>query len=126
LKAHYGWRRQDEDSDDAWDDYQSALKEELTLWFGAEDDIVAWHALCRAIRIKPLPITSEDRYFGTKTALFSKLLVQLPPILSEVNGVHLGKSSVLLVITRWYRKLTAHLNFLLQSATTRKQTTTTT
>ncbi|KFZ19198.1 hypothetical protein V502_03790 [Pseudogymnoascus sp. VKM F-4520 (FW-2644)] len=60
LKAHYGWHRHDADSDDAWDDYQSALKEELTLWFGAEDDIVAWHALCRAIRIRPLPITPKD------------------------------------------------------------------
>jgi hypothetical protein len=45
LKAHYGWRRYDEDSDGAWDGYQSALKEELTLWLGAEDDIVAWHGL---------------------------------------------------------------------------------
>ncbi|KAL5349544.1 hypothetical protein ACLOAV_005839 [Pseudogymnoascus australis] len=60
LKAHHGWRRHDADSDDAWDDYQSALKDELTLRFGAEDDIVVWHALYRAIRIKPFPIMPED------------------------------------------------------------------
>ncbi|KFY67376.1 hypothetical protein V496_01567 [Pseudogymnoascus sp. VKM F-4515 (FW-2607)] len=67
LKAYYGWRRHGADSDEAWDGYQSALKEELTLWFGAEDDIVAWHALCRAIRIRPLPITPKDCLKAVRT-----------------------------------------------------------
>jgi hypothetical protein len=59
LRKYYRWQRGTPDSQEAWDRYQSALKEELNLWFGAEDNIVAWHALCRAIRIKPLLATCE-------------------------------------------------------------------
>ena len=29
--------------------------DELHMWYGAEDDLTAWHALCRAIGINPVP-----------------------------------------------------------------------
>jgi hypothetical protein len=29
------------------------------MWYGAENDLTAWHALCRAISIEPLPKTCE-------------------------------------------------------------------
>jgi hypothetical protein len=28
--------------------------------YGAEDDLTAWHALCRAISVEPLPQTCEQ------------------------------------------------------------------
>lgn len=55
LQRFYGWRKGDKDSAGAWDQYQEALTQEFKLWFGAEDDIAAWHSLCRAVRIEPLP-----------------------------------------------------------------------
>jgi hypothetical protein len=60
LRRNQRWRRGSLESDEAWDQYQKALKEEFKLWYGAEDDLGAWHALCRAIRIKPLPTTCEE------------------------------------------------------------------
>ena len=57
LRAHEGWRRGDLASKDAWNRYQDALASELRKWYGAENDIAAWHALCRAIGVKPLPRT---------------------------------------------------------------------
>ena len=60
LRRHQRWRRGNPESDEAWNQYQKALKEEFQLWYGAEDDLGAWHALCRAIRIKPLPATCEE------------------------------------------------------------------
>ena len=29
----------------------------MRKWYGAENDLTAWHALCRAIGIEPLPTT---------------------------------------------------------------------
>lgn len=43
LQRHEGWRRGDEVSADAWDRYQTALEGELRKWYGAENDITAWH-----------------------------------------------------------------------------------
>lgn len=57
LKRFYGWRRGDPDDRQAWIGYQAALEEEVRLWFGAEDDLSAWHSVCRAIGIEPLPAT---------------------------------------------------------------------
>lgn len=57
LCEHEGWRHGDLASADAWDRYQDALEGELRMWFGAEDDLTAWHALCRAVGIHPLPET---------------------------------------------------------------------
>ncbi|OJJ79521.1 C2H2-type zinc finger protein [Aspergillus glaucus CBS 516.65] len=55
LQRFYGWRKGNKDSAQAWDQYQEALTQEFKLWFGAEDDIAAWHSLCRAVGIEPLP-----------------------------------------------------------------------
>ena len=55
LRKHKGWQRRDAASNDAWNRYQDALEDELSMWFGAENDLAAWHALCRAVGIKPLP-----------------------------------------------------------------------
>lgn len=60
LQRLYGWRRGEEDSARAWDLFQEALTQEFKLWFGAEDDITAWHSLCRAVNIKPLPATCHE------------------------------------------------------------------
>ncbi|TAQ88222.1 hypothetical protein B7494_g3444 [Chlorociboria aeruginascens] len=60
LRKHEKWRRGDAESDDAWNRYQDALQSELQMWYGAENDLIAWHALCRAIGIKPLPKTCEQ------------------------------------------------------------------
>ncbi|KAI9728822.1 MAG: hypothetical protein M1834_007209 [Cirrosporium novae-zelandiae] len=60
LRRYKHWGRDDPKGEEAWNQYQNALKNEFQLWYGAEDDLGGWHALCRAIRIKPLPTTCED------------------------------------------------------------------
>ncbi|KZL79584.1 double-stranded rna-binding type zinc finger domain protein [Colletotrichum incanum] len=60
LQKHKGWHRDQTESTDAWNRYQNALEKEFKMWYGAEDDLAAWHALCRAIGIKPLPETCEQ------------------------------------------------------------------
>jgi hypothetical protein len=60
LQKHEGWRRGNAASKDAWGRYQEALEGELRMWYGAEDDLTAWHALCRAIGIDPLPQTCRQ------------------------------------------------------------------
>ncbi|RYN65003.1 hypothetical protein AA0119_g11515 [Alternaria tenuissima] len=57
LQAHEGWRRGEAASTAAWNLYQEALEDELRLWFGDEDDLAAWHALCHAIGVEPPPQT---------------------------------------------------------------------
>lgn len=42
---------------DVWERYQAALTQEFNLWFGTEDELESWYALCRAIGIVPLPKT---------------------------------------------------------------------
>lgn len=60
LREYKGWRRGDPESDKVWHRYQDALDGELQMWFGSEDDLVAWHALCRAIGIVPPPQTCRQ------------------------------------------------------------------
>ncbi|KAI1126972.1 hypothetical protein F5Y10DRAFT_243620 [Nemania abortiva] len=60
LQRHEGWQRDDPKSSDAWDRYQDALESELRLWYGEEDSLTAWHALCRAIGVEPLPQTCKQ------------------------------------------------------------------
>lgn len=60
LRAHEGWQRGDPASADAWDRYQDALEGELRLWYGEEDDLAAWHALCHAIGVEPPPQTCDQ------------------------------------------------------------------
>jgi hypothetical protein len=57
LQAYMNWRRGEAASADAWDRYQSALEDEIRLWYGEEDDLAAWHALCHAIGVEPPPRT---------------------------------------------------------------------
>ncbi|OAP61189.1 hypothetical protein AYL99_03390 [Fonsecaea erecta] len=57
LRRHERWGRNDAASKDAWERYQHALEVELRKWYGAEDDITAWHALCRAIGVESPPET---------------------------------------------------------------------
>lgn len=59
LQKHKRWRRWQSESNEAWESYQNALNAELEMWYGAEDDLTAWHALCRAIGISPPPATCE-------------------------------------------------------------------
>lgn len=44
----------------AWNGYQDALQSELHIWYGAEDNLTAWHALCRAIGVERLPKTCDQ------------------------------------------------------------------
>ncbi|EFQ36158.1 hypothetical protein CGRA01v4_03988 [Colletotrichum graminicola] len=60
LKRHMGWRDDRTKSINGWNKYQEALEMEMEMWYGAEDDLTAWHVLCRAINIKPLPNTCEE------------------------------------------------------------------
>lgn len=59
LRKHEGWQRGEAASDDAWNRYQDALEKELRMWYGSENDLAAWHSLCRAIGVEPLPQTCE-------------------------------------------------------------------
>ena len=60
LQKFYGWRKGDPDSDQAWNEYQEALVDEFNLWFGSENDLGAWHSLCCAVKIEPIPKTCLD------------------------------------------------------------------
>ncbi|TAQ90039.1 hypothetical protein B7494_g1665 [Chlorociboria aeruginascens] len=61
LRRYKKWRRDSAESDDAWNRYQDALQSELYLWYGAKNNLIAWHALCRAIGIEPLPKTCCEK-----------------------------------------------------------------
>ncbi|CAG8972327.1 hypothetical protein HYALB_00001730 [Hymenoscyphus albidus] len=60
LRRHKGLYRGSDASTDAWNRYQDALQSELHMWYGAENDLTAWHALCRAIGVEPLPTTCDQ------------------------------------------------------------------
>ncbi|TLD22157.1 hypothetical protein PspLS_08159 [Pyricularia sp. CBS 133598] len=57
LEKHQGWQKGTSAYKKAWNKYQTALDSELDMWYGPSDDLTAWHTLCRAIGIKPLPET---------------------------------------------------------------------
>ncbi|KOS41440.1 hypothetical protein ACN38_g7681 [Penicillium nordicum] len=60
LKRFCRWGQYDPEDKEAWEHYQSALKAEVKMWFGAENDLGAWHSLCRAIGIEPLPASCKQ------------------------------------------------------------------
>lgn len=60
LEKHRKRHSRSAQSDEIWDEYQEALTEEFDLWFGSEDDLEAWHALCCAVGISPLPTSCES------------------------------------------------------------------
>ncbi|KAF3064187.1 Zinc finger and BTB domain-containing protein 24 [Daldinia childiae] len=92
LQRQEGWSRGNPASDDAWNRYQDALQSELHLWYGAEDDLNAWHALCRPIGIEPLPKTCEQCEevgdLATKIGGF---------MLTRVNRLHEGHTLISLI-----------------------------
>ena len=47
LRRHERWLRGDAASEEAWNSDQDALEKELRKWYGAENDMTAWNALCR-------------------------------------------------------------------------------
>jgi hypothetical protein len=57
LRAFGNWRRDDEEGEDAWVRYRSALVREFNRWYGRDETIEGWHSLCRAVRVSPLPLT---------------------------------------------------------------------
>ena len=59
LQKRHKWSRESPKCKEIWHRYQMALTQEFNLWFGVEDDLNAWHSLCRAVRVIPLPTTSE-------------------------------------------------------------------
>lgn len=59
LQKRHNWTRKSLECKELWQCYQTALTQEFNLWFGVEDDLDAWHSLCRAVRITPLPTTCE-------------------------------------------------------------------
>ena len=70
LQRYYDWDRGDPESESAWIDYQRALAEEFNLWFGSEDDLGAWHSLCTAVNVSPLPTTCHGCQKVFRTRLF--------------------------------------------------------
>jgi len=60
LQNFSRWGYDSPESRESWDRYQNALREEFNMWFGSEKDLGCWHALCRAVRINPLPNTLRD------------------------------------------------------------------
>jgi hypothetical protein len=76
LQRQEGWRRGSAASKDAWNRYQDALQSELHMWYGAENDLTAWHALCRAIGVKPLPKTCEQcEEVGGRVTKFGRFML---------------------------------------------------
>ena len=59
LQKRHKWSSEGPECKELWHHYQAALTQEFNLWFGVEDDLDAWHSLCRAVRITPLPTTYE-------------------------------------------------------------------
>ena len=76
LQRLEGWPRGSTTSNDAWHRYQDALQSELHMWYGTENDLTAWHALCRAIGVKPLPKTCEQcEEVGDCATKFSRFML---------------------------------------------------
>ena len=57
LQQRHGWAYRGPEAKVLWHRYQAVLTQEFNLRFGAEDNLDAWHSLCRALRITPLPTT---------------------------------------------------------------------
>lgn len=55
LREHMHWKKKDPNHIYARGRYNAALQAELEVWFGSEDELCNWHALCRAVGITPLP-----------------------------------------------------------------------
>lgn len=60
LAKLYKWPEESPERKRLWKRYQDALTAEFNLLFGVKDDLDAWHALCRAVRVNPLPTTCKE------------------------------------------------------------------
>ncbi|CAG8983212.1 hypothetical protein HYALB_00004040 [Hymenoscyphus albidus] len=61
------YETRNEYENELWERYQAALTSEFNMWFGIEDDIKAWHSLCRAVNIQPLPTTCRACRFKVRS-----------------------------------------------------------
>ena len=59
LVQHFGWDRHSKAGSKAKARYQEALSKEVEVWFGKEDDLEAWHTLCRAVGVRRPPNNIE-------------------------------------------------------------------
>lgn len=58
LQRCYNWERNDPEASEAWSEYRQALVLEFEAWYGTDNDnLSAWHSLCRALQVYPLPTT---------------------------------------------------------------------
>jgi hypothetical protein len=87
LQQRHGWAHRGPETDELWHRYQAVLTQEFNLWFGVEDDLDAWHSLCRALRITSLPTTCElCRLVGPQTSLPSTCTnAQLRPFAAAMS-----------------------------------------
>lgn len=60
LAKLHKWPRGSSERDRLWEKYQNVLTEEFNLLFGVQDDLDAWHSLCRAVRVDPLPTSCKE------------------------------------------------------------------
>lgn len=60
LAKLHKWPHRSSERDRLWEQYQDVLTEEFNLLFGVQDDLNAWHSLCRAVRVDPLPTTCKE------------------------------------------------------------------
>lgn len=67
--------------EDAWHRYQDALKAELELWFGAQNDVVAWHTLCNEIGFQPPPSNCKS----CEKARPKQMLTSTPHVLGSLQ-----------------------------------------
>ncbi|PMD67452.1 uncharacterized protein K444DRAFT_639408 [Hyaloscypha bicolor E] len=74
-------------SDDAWNRYQDALQSELHLWYGTENDLTAWHALCRAISIDPLPKTLQRTHVNIEKVRTFRDIAELRTYTKEIRKI---------------------------------------
>jgi hypothetical protein len=76
LQRQEGWCRSSAASNDTWNRYQDVLRSELYIWYGAENDLTAWHALCRVIGVEPLPKTCEQcEEVGDRVTKFGRFML---------------------------------------------------
>lgn len=76
LQRQQGWHHRSAESNEAWKEYQDALESELHLWYGEESDLTAWHSLCRAIGVEPLPNSCEQcEKVGNCSAEFGSIIL---------------------------------------------------
>ncbi|KAJ5458578.1 hypothetical protein N7475_009966, partial [Penicillium sp. IBT 31633x] len=103
LKSFHGWGRNDPEERSAWGRYQSALVEEVELWYGAEDDLDSWHSLCRSLGIQPLPVTCGQGVRRTR-GLFVNIIDLIEWARSENQNIPVRRFPNLQVLREYSRR----------------------